>query len=71
MVHVPPDEPRSGGVSRPHGYDPLPVLESLRIPMVWILGGADRGVPTPRSIANLERIQETQPVQFDIWLATH
>lgn len=32
-------------------YDPVPVLESLRVPMLAVFGGADTVVPVERSIA--------------------
>lgn len=34
-----------------HGFDPKPVLESLNIPGLWLLGGEDRSVPTPATVA--------------------
>lgn len=43
----------------PEGYDPVPVLATLRVPTLWLLGGRDRSVPTLRSVANLERLIAT------------
>lgn len=40
----------------PQGYDPIPVLSTLRVPTLWVLGGRDRSVPTSRSVANLQRL---------------
>lgn len=40
----------------PHGYDPVPILASLRVPIVWVYGGRDRSQPTFRSTANLDRL---------------
>lgn len=53
----------------PHGYDPLPILRRLRIPSLWILGGADRSVPTYMSLANLEALQQENalPVEIDVY----
>jgi dienelactone hydrolase len=53
----------------PHGYDPLPVLQQLRIPSLWLLGGADRSVPTALTVANLERLQEEDslPLEVDVY----
>lgn len=52
----------------PAGYDPLPVLESLRIPSLWLLGGRDCSVPTARSVENLKRlIAAGVPVEFRIY----
>ncbi|WKZ11939.1 MAG: prolyl oligopeptidase family serine peptidase [Gammaproteobacteria bacterium] len=40
----------------PQGYDPVPILGTLRVPTLWVLGGRDRSVPTSRSVANLNRL---------------
>lgn len=40
----------------PDGYDPLPVLQKLRVPTLWLLGGQDLSVPTARSVENLNRL---------------
>ena len=37
-----------------HGFDPKPVLESLNVPGLWLLGGEDRSIPTPATVAILE-----------------
>ena len=37
-----------------HGYDPIPTLEVLETPGLWILGGRDNSVPTDLSIKNLD-----------------
>lgn len=50
----------------PHGYDPIPVLEKLRIPTLWLLGGRDRSVPTFASVANLERIRPRVSGEIEI-----
>lgn len=53
----------------PYGYDPLPVLRQLRIPSLWLLGDADRSVPTSLSVANLQSLQEEDsvPIEFDVY----
>ncbi len=40
----------------PHGFDPKPVLESLNVPGLWLFGGEDRSIPTPASVAVLDRL---------------
>ena len=40
----------------PHGFDPRPVLEELTTPGLWLLGGADRSIPTPDTIAILDAL---------------
>jgi pimeloyl-ACP methyl ester carboxylesterase len=39
-----------------HGFDPKPVLETLDVPGLWLLGGADRSIPTPATVAILDRL---------------
>ena len=39
-----------------HGFDPKPVLETLNVPALWLLGGADRSIPTPASVAILDQL---------------
>lgn len=40
----------------PSGFDPVPFLERVRIPMLWLYGEADRSMPVDRSVALLERL---------------
>jgi dienelactone hydrolase len=40
----------------PHGFDPRPVLEELSTPGLWLLGGADRSIPVPETIAILDAL---------------
>lgn len=42
-----------------HGFDPKPILESLNIPGLWLLGGQDRSIPTPASVAILDQLIAT------------
>lgn len=52
----------------PDGYDPLPVLESLQTPSLWLLGGRDCSVPTGRSVENLKRLSAAGvAVEFRIY----
>ncbi len=36
------------------GFDPRPVLESLDVPGLWLLGEQDRSIPTPKTVAILD-----------------
>ena len=38
----------------PRGYDPRPVLERITVPGLWLLGGADRSIPTIETVAILD-----------------
>ncbi len=39
-----------------HGFDPIPVLESLDVPGLWLLAGEDRSIPTPATVAILDQL---------------
>ena len=43
----------------PRGFDPVPTLESLRVPGLWLLGGSDRSIPTPATAGILDRLAQT------------
>lgn len=38
------------------GFDPRPVLESLDLPGLWLLGENDRSIPTPATVAILDEL---------------
>jgi dienelactone hydrolase len=38
------------------GFDPRPAIQALRIPVIWQLGGVDKRMYTPESVANLDAI---------------
>jgi len=40
------------------GYDPLPVLQALNTPALWLLGLDDRSIPIEYTLANLRRLKE-------------
>ncbi len=40
----------------PAGYDPIPVLSTLHLPMYWILGGLDRHTPTELALSALDAV---------------
>ena len=39
------------------GYDPVPTLQVVNTPTVWLLGLEDRSIPVERSIENLARLK--------------
>ena len=43
----------------PHGYDPVPVLQALRVPSLWLLGTDDRSIPIETTLANLKTLAGT------------
>jgi len=40
----------------PRGFDPRPVLETLDVPGLWLLGDADRSIPTVETVAILDAL---------------
>ena len=38
------------------GFDPRPTLDSLPVPGLWLLGGDDRSIPTPHTVAILDEL---------------
>jgi pimeloyl-ACP methyl ester carboxylesterase len=38
------------------GYDPMPVLEAIDTPALWLLGEDDRSIPVRTTVANLARL---------------
>jgi len=49
----------------PHGFDPLPSLEAIDIPGLWMFGSHDRSIPVPLSIYNLDTLVTQQGKDFD------
>jgi pimeloyl-ACP methyl ester carboxylesterase len=39
-----------------HGFDPKPVLGAINVPGLWLLGGEDRSIPTPATVAILDQL---------------
>lgn len=40
----------------PHGFDPMPSLQELSIPGLWLLGAQDDSIPIPLTIENLNSL---------------
>ena len=40
----------------PHGYDPVPVLQTLQTPALWLLGTDDRSIPIDTTLTNLKAL---------------
>jgi dipeptidyl aminopeptidase/acylaminoacyl peptidase len=47
-----------------YGFDPLPYLERLDVPVLWLFGGADRSIPTKRSVEILEGLVRSRGKRF-------
>jgi dienelactone hydrolase len=41
----------------PSGFDPAPYIERMSTPGLWLYGGADKSIPTDRSVAILTRLK--------------
>ena len=42
----------------PHGFDPLPSLEAINVPSLWMFGSLDRSIPVALSSENLDTLIE-------------
>ena len=40
------------------GFDPAPLIEQMSTPGLWLYGGADKSIPTDRSVEILSRMKE-------------
>lgn len=40
------------------GFDPVPYLERIDVPALWVLGDADRSIPVPETVAVLHRLED-------------
>ena len=49
-----------------HGYDPVPDIESLTVPALWIYGAQDRSNPTSNDVEILHRIRIEHDKDFTI-----
>ena len=41
----------------PSGFDPAPYIERMSTPGLWLYGGADKSIPTDRSVQILSRLK--------------
>ena len=49
-------------------YDPLPTLERLGVPMLWLLAGDDIEAPPARTIADLSRLRDRgKPIEVRVF----
>lgn len=46
--------PRMGAFTGPPGFDPVPTLQAIDTPALWLLGKQDRSIPERNTVANLE-----------------
>ncbi|HET8882367.1 MAG TPA: alpha/beta hydrolase [Solimonas sp.] len=52
----------------PAQYDPMPVLENLQVPQLWILGGKDKDAPPAETIRRLARLRKAgRPIAMQIF----
>jgi alpha-beta hydrolase superfamily lysophospholipase len=54
--------------AHPGGFDPMPYIRGLTIPMLWLYGSDDRAVPPDTSIAILRGLMSESPRDFTIHL---
>ena len=40
----------------PYGFDPLPYLNKMNMPGLWLLGEEDMSIPIPETVAHLDRL---------------
>jgi pimeloyl-ACP methyl ester carboxylesterase len=55
----------------PGGFDPVPLLEQVTVPGIWVYGREDRSQPAEKSAAALERLHETYGKDFTVVLFPH
>jgi uncharacterized protein len=49
-------------------YDPVPTMQKLQTPSLWLLGGADSSAPTPWTLRELQKLQAAgRPVQVRVF----
>ena len=51
-----------------YGFDPMPFLEQMDMPALWLLGEADESIPIPETVAHLDRLIKTgKPFQYKLY----
>ena len=53
-LKIPPDEATAKGLRDPLTYDPLPILQTVTVPVLALNGELDEAVPTKKSVPILE-----------------
>jgi pimeloyl-ACP methyl ester carboxylesterase len=52
----------------PLHYDPMPVLENLAVPQLWILGGDDMDAPSGETSRRLRTLQKAgKPITLAVF----
>ena len=59
---------RSAG---PSGFDPLPSIRQLQIPMLWLFGSDDRNVPTTLCLERLQPLGSSHDFSTVVLPTTH
>lgn len=55
----------------PRGFNPRPVIAGLRMPSLWLFGAEDNSVPTAKSVAALDSLQQAgAPVRWQVFPGT-
>jgi uncharacterized protein len=55
----------------PSGFDPLPYLRTLAIPVLWIYGSDDRNIPTELCLERINSVQSGHDFSTDVLPTTH
>jgi uncharacterized protein len=55
----------------PSGFDPVPLLERMTVPAIWVYGRQDRSQPSEKSAAIIEQLRKTQGKDFTVVLFPH
>jgi pimeloyl-ACP methyl ester carboxylesterase len=53
------------------GFDPVPLLERMDAPGIWVYGREDRSQPVEKSAATLERLRSAKGKDFTVVLFSH
>jgi pimeloyl-ACP methyl ester carboxylesterase len=56
------------GELQPAGFDPVPLLEQMTVPGIWVYGRKDRSQPAEKSAATLERLRNADRKDFTVVL---
>jgi len=55
----------------PSGFDPVPDLRRLTIPLHWMFGSDDRNIPTPLCLKRLQPLATDHDYSWDVFPTTH